>query len=477
VKGSLGQAGRFHAVRPALDRQALREYFNTRIRWPAGTSVSAVAIRRFWPGSRDRVDVEYDLKLRTSAQPDGTTVTLYARHPALNGEAGAERTAAELSEHGLAGLSFIDPRLDVTFHSFDRDPSLPQIGRCLDPSFMTARLAALQRRGTDAALALPDEAVDCRPMAYRRGKRIVIRYRNASLGSSARGLVGKSYADDRGAALAEVHRRLGDHLAWTTSGLVRLPAAVGYDPELRMVLANWAGSSTPVPPRCSPESWARCAAATLVALQSARLPDLPRHDERRHWEVLERWHAAIADLCPDLYSRAQSLVQLLAAAWDALSPRPPVVVHGDFYESQLIVKRRTTTIVDLDTLAWGDECLDLGNYLAHQWLWCLEKGLPPESYASIVRAMLEAYESQAFSIDETALACYWAGSLFRVGAIHAFRDRTARYTVPLWRLIEPVLGQGPEALDLPAVRRMLLEPDSHDMSLAAASGGRRDASS
>lgn len=429
-----------------LDRGYVCDRMNACINWPDGTRVAAVKVRRFLPGRRQRFDIEYELLVQR--QVDGREhlqrAALFAHCAEHSGDVAADQPV--VTDCGISRVFAVDGDLGFTFHSADCDPKLSQYRRCVDGDWMIERLTGLgliprQSRNGSSGSAL---RLHCERVAFRLGRRFVIRYQLTG-GPTDVQWAGKCYADQRGARRADLHRQLYEQLMSITGGRVRLPRLIHYDDDLRMVLTVWKGAvSGSVEPQ--PSELARWAAESLLAIQGTSPSGLEEVDPLDRWQVLERWHTCIQQLLPELSARAKVLMGALSVAYSGLPDPDQVVIHRDFYESQLLTSHDGAIVLDLDTLAIGDRSMDVGNYLAHQWLWCLERGLPFERYQTIAATFLETYEHGARLLDDRTLSYEWASSLFRVGAIHAFRDIASRHTCALWDLVQPVLEHGRRAL-------------------------------
>lgn len=424
-------------ARHCLHRPSLLERLRMCIDWPIGRTVVDVEVKRLFPGRDLRLELEYAITLESGSRRSSKSI--YAVYPALQLEDACFEKAAQLSEHGLTNVFIQDPEWNLTIHSWDRDPTLTQAPRCLDRAFMAARLATLKLPEEGCLNSKYGGDLQCRSMAYRRGKRLVVKYWNPWRDSSRCALVGKSYANNRGERIAARQAHLAQYLMHQTKGRVRVPNVVYYDCDLRMLFTEWAGPPPLPMAEHLQEPWTRQAAEALAAVHATPPDGLDPFGIDDQWEILERWQAVIRSLKPDLAARSDNLMRELLRARRRVSGSKPVVVHRDFYESQMAVGRRTVTVYDLDTLAIGDRCLDVGNYLAHLWLWCLQRGFSAGDYAQYAGTMLDTYESGAGRLDDRSLAFYWASTLYRVGAIHAFRDATSRYTRDMWHLVLPVL--------------------------------------
>jgi aminoglycoside phosphotransferase (APT) family kinase protein len=161
--------------------------------------------------------------------------------------------------------------------------------------------------------------------------------------------------------------------------------------------------------------------------------------------IVDHWHAALKRVDPALAAATSSLRDTLLRTAERVEPTPQSVIHRDFYDRQLIVGRRTITLLDLDTLAQGSPAVDLGNLLAHVYLAALEDGRSQHEYKLFATELVSRYERQMGPLDRRALRYFWATALFRVGAVHALRTATRRHAPAMWacarRVLRPLTGR------------------------------------
>lgn len=110
------------------------------------------------------------------------------------------------------------------------------------------------------------------------------------------------------------------------------------------------------------------AADVLSAFQSLAVDGIERiHRTDDELTLLKTW----LDFLTRLQHRR---LPVFARVFEALqmdaprSERPPVVVHRDFYDKQVLAYANGASLVDLDTFCRGDAELDAGNFLAHRTL-------------------------------------------------------------------------------------------------------------
>ncbi len=445
-----------------LDPRLLCECFNDSIQWPGGIRAHRVRVKRFMPRSKDRFDFEFELTLRASDTGKPTSVRIFGRVPCLSEAPASPLTDTphqspasstfsgdpkgsaplRLTAAGITGLHTHLDDLDMTVHSMDCDPELPQFQDCLNAEDIAARLAqvAPDLQPSTFNFQLSTFGWRCETLAFRPQRRFVIRYLPTDHTAKHPGFIVKGFADQRGRILHLRQRLLAEHLQRSTGDRIRVPRPLHYDDQLKLSFTERTEHAPVAACENSAETLAWRSARAIAAIHSAPLDDLPSADPQGQLDVLQRWCRVIARLKPEIADRAHAILESLNALLPTLDTPSPAPIHGDFYESQIITgPQHSVTILDLDTLALGDPATDIGNFLAHQWLWCLQHGHDSTRYDAIVNATLEAYAAAERPINHANLAYYWAASLFRVGAIHTFRYATSSYASAMWDRVNPIL--------------------------------------
>lgn len=261
------------------------------------------------------------------AWPDGTR-----REERLVASTGVIPDGATVLEAG-------DDRVAVW--RFPHDPLLPGLAAADNPSAVASLLEDL---------GLGGGPVQLRTRAYRPGRRAVIEATGPA-GKVFLKVVRPTTVED----LHTRHRTLVDRgvpapqsLGWTPDGLVVLQALRG--PTLRQTIGR---PDAPVPP-------AAAIGALLDGLPAEGATGPAAHswlDRCGHYAAITR--AAL----PDQDEPLRRLVRALATE---AGVGPLVTVHGDFYDSQLLVEGgRITGLLDIDTVRPGDRIEDLACLLGH----------------------------------------------------------------------------------------------------------------
>lgn len=221
---------------------------------------------------------------------------------------------------------------------YPHDPFLPGLPSAASPEVVGALLAEL---GADAG------PVVLRPRVYRPTTRAVI----AARGSAEVYL--KVVRPARAAGLAAGHRALAAQLPVPAihgvaepQGIVVLEARRGE--ELGAALVG--GRAVPRPEELD---------ALLEGLAGLAVEPLSGETPATQ---LEAARAALAALLPEVAGRLGALHETLATPASA----PDRLVHGDFYEAQVLVEAgRISALLDPDRLRRGDAADDPATLLAH----------------------------------------------------------------------------------------------------------------
>lgn len=310
----------------------------------------------------------------TTVQPGGGATVRYAGEVAwTDGRRTRESLAATTGARIPAGATVLeggtgDLRRPVGVWRWPLDPALPALAWASRAPAAGARLAEL---------GLTAGPVRLRVRSYRPGRRAVV---EATTGTGT--LFLKVVRPVAAARLVERHAVL--------DGAVPVPPVLGCTEDGVVVLPGLAG--TPMRRLIAGDGAGLPDAATLDALLDA-LPEAAARvsavGRSRPGDARARIgdHAAVlGSVAPELRPRLDRLVAVLRAADPGEHPEVPV--HGDFYESQLLVDGGSVTgLLDVDTVGRGHRVDDWATLLGHVVL--LETILPAPATATRYRAELE----------------------------------------------------------------------------------------
>ncbi len=396
-----------------------------------------IRVERVWPAGHDGYVFEWSFDLGTSAR-----YSVFGVKPGFALPDGASDAACDLrmGEGGLRGICVQVPERELTIHTPDFDPKMPHMQECLDPAAMAERLLpVLVRDGRQSTWA--SRKIDCELLAYRVGRRAAIRYRCGDRDRVAGTLVGKTFRDARGARLISLHDRVNAELGLHTGGTVRVPSPVTYLGDVNLALFSSAPGREAAATLPALSRDASTAMDALTALHGVWLDGLPSFTADGECTVIQRWHGVLQRLDGQVARRTEPLLEGLLRLAKTADGDTPCTIHRDFYEKQLLLTARTTTILDLDTIATGSPCVDIGNFLAHLLLETVRARGSVREFSTLKALLIARYEQRGRRLDQQALRFYLASALFRVGAVHARRTATGGCADTLWAYASDVLSE------------------------------------
>lgn len=270
-------------------------------------------------------------------QRTGTTVAAEVEVEWPDGRHTTETFGAGTSKRARAALRMSDGVHEIGVWRFPYDPALPGLPAAHDPRRMRALVTRLGLAADDVRLAV---------RTYRPLRRAVVEVRTARASVFV-----KVLRPDHVEALHRLHRaaagsRVPESLGWTDDGLLVLSGLRGR--SLRRILLS--GDPSALDP------------AELVEMLRTLPPAFAEHAVRRGWAERARHYAdVVAAVVPEAGPAAHAIAD---AALPSAEPRVPV--HGDFYETQLLVSGSSFTgLLDIDTAGAGDRYDDPACLLGH----------------------------------------------------------------------------------------------------------------
>jgi hypothetical protein len=262
----------------------------------------------------------------------------------------AERAAALHPSPPAARAAYL-PELRAVAQVYPVDLDLPGLVEAASSGAMLERLRTALPEGRDLS------AVEPELVRYKPRRRAVLRL--ALAGGGRRTVYAKVRADDRGAL---IHRAAG---VLSAAG-VPVPDALGYFPDLRLILAAEATGTRLKELRGD----ARFAAAmepvaeVLTLLHRCGIPELPAPGLDAEAGELRAAAGALSALLPTERKRVERLTEQLIAGLADVDV-PTGTIHGSFHDDQVLVSRAGVALVDLDSVQHGPLVADVGHFLSY----------------------------------------------------------------------------------------------------------------
>lgn len=384
-----------------VEPRQVAAWMQTAIAWPRDTVLKNVEYRRVWPTRNGGCNVEWELLVGTRE---------LAERFLLQGGAAdrvpltTQRTQPRMTRHGLSELRLNDSSTGLWCCSPDRDDELSSVRSLL--KLQTSTLVAYRARKRCVVFEAPNQTGRA-GVFHKVYRRALLRERVAYL------------------------RWLRLELSQRSAGRVQVPEILDYSvPDRRIVLNE-------VPPPCrqwSFDSADTTLAGNVLAELHAVTKDasLSIHSAQDEWATVARWFGMTTAMwLADDASFPESLERL--AAIMPADNSDQVVVHRDFFPSQLKWRQESVWLLDFDTMCLGHAEVDFGTYIAHVYLDRLRHGSGNANVGGILQEIRTSYEVQGGRLDAFRLRYYLACALFRLSAIQRTRHEKPGVVGALWR--------------------------------------------
>jgi hypothetical protein len=255
------------------------------------------------------------------------------------------------------------------------DPFLPGLAAAMDPP-EAARLMA--------QLGIPSKQWVTKLVAYRPGKRAVVHIGPAETSTGVGSVYLKLLPPGQIQRLHDQHRRIGvvlpipESLGFSlTHGVVALRTLSGI--TLRQALLK--GLEVPAP-------------EAVLALPAA----LPQPDERLSAASPIQRASSVGGMLSFLLPELRPQIADVLDGIGQETGEANVPVHGDFYESQVMVDGgRVVGMLDIDTFGWGRPADDAATLLGH--LAVLDQSMPGEAVRSFASRLIKLCDRTLDPID------------------------------------------------------------------------------
>ncbi|TQV70534.1 hypothetical protein FKG94_21160 [Exilibacterium tricleocarpae] len=360
-------------------------------------------------------------RLHTASGP----VDVYAK--AYSDEDAAEKLAKDRQRPAVAGPLgcgrwFFAAR-NLVISAFPNDAKLRYLARLGDPTRVRQHLTRI----LGAAEVRPDVALQ--PLAYKPERRYVVR---------------ASWTDDTGATLEHVIKYVTAQEFARVQPLLQclevqpipgIPQLAGMSGRYRALAFAWQPGTGLREITAAANIDYRYLEATGRALalfhrQAAAIKTLPCRDFAARLQALNE---QMAFLLPSLETRMDTLVRELIAWWKDQNETCGVV-HGDFYDKQVVVTGEHVSILDIDSVESGHPTRDLGLFIAHLERDAISGNVAAAEVTRLGDALLRGYLRAGGEIAIDQLRAYTAFGLAQL-AHHPFRSNETHWAEKTERLL------------------------------------------
>ena len=286
----------------------------------------------------------------------------------------------------------------------------------------------------DTALVLAERALrpEVRVLAYRPGRRIVLRSRRNHAENGAETVVEKGYRRKRFLNALEHHEeavRCCDR-----PGGFRTARLIEHDRErATLVFESMAGRPLEVKDAAT-DAWYAVGTA-LRSFQSGPTT-LPLFSAADELEVLDQWHTRCLAATDTVPPEWETTAAGLASACSRLPAAMNATAHRDLHDGQLALTDAGPCLFDFDLLCRADVALDVANLCAHFGLRSLQ-GIREASAAgadACGRALRAGLGREAEAGFADRFRFYTAASYLRLALVYRLRPRWAHLASPLTEL-------------------------------------------
>jgi aminoglycoside phosphotransferase (APT) family kinase protein len=366
----------------------------------------------------------YRLKLRNSTTGRSRRELLRAQLLRVDESSTSPPSRLLARYEARAGNTILSPMMSLpqarmVVYPFPIDPSLPWLFDALDSAIMRQQL---NRLWLDRGFTVHDVTVEV--LSYTPHARAALLYEVLGEAEAAgrqelRQLVGKMHYSRPAAS-----RFANGWALWCAAeGRIGLAPPVGYAAEVNLTLQEKVDGQRlrDLVDSLSSLPLIRQTAATIATLHGLSLPLSRTRKPRSEADAVHRAAEGLAGVDPGLAGHLADLRNRLAAEIEACT-QVAGPVHGDFHFSNLLVDGGRITVIDLDSLAYGDPMVDVGRFLGSLRRRTLLRPGGSSGPDAVEEAFLDAYSILAM-VDERRLRLFEASEYLRSAADLSRRQR------------------------------------------------------
>jgi aminoglycoside phosphotransferase (APT) family kinase protein len=376
------------------------------------------AVRQAAPGARlERARPRYVRYKRGTnclvayrLEGQGAPIDVYAKAHGRDAPVKLDKAAERRGAVGALGCSrFAIADRGLVVSVFPNDSKLAALACLGDPTARRRLLSRIlpRRQGLwDGAL---------QTLRYKPERRYVARL----AASDGEGVALKLYTDGSFAQVRSIAKR------YASRGRLRLPQRIGKRVRHAALALEWIeGESLPEAIAAGRGDACARVGEALAQLHADPGLELPLRSRQADAELATELAGSLATLWPPHGRRAAALAARIAA--DLPRDSGTCLVHGDFYDRQVILCEDRVAILDLDRAVHASPFVDLGSFAAR----LLRHAALGELAASRVRealaGLLEGYQAASGARIPDGLAAYTALALLQLAA-EPFREHAPEW--------------------------------------------------
>ena len=257
--------------------------------------------------------------------------------------------------------------------------------------------------------------------ACRYGRLVGYRFSRRAVVATDRGFV-KVVRPSRRDALVQKHQHLSEAFGHTQSHVV-VPRVTGVTNDGQVFLEPVRGQSLHSTLRGECQESIDIALAAvgrgLAALHDLAAPEQcdPAGIGPDQGDDLVQWAQLVGRIEPE---RGRELVAAAHRMRPVVSLAPPVWVHSDFHDKNVLVDGRSVGLIDVDGLRTGSAAEDVANMAVHVHLRALQSGTGEAAGRRHVQLFLDSYQLER-SFDQSEYEERVLSTWFRLACLYRYR--------------------------------------------------------
>jgi hypothetical protein len=267
-------------------------------------------------------------------------------------------------------------------------------------------------------------------LGHRLGRRCIARcHYHLKDGTPNQSVIVKFYKarGGLGATVYNMMQALWDN-GWNNASDARIPRPLKWCPESNSLwMEDVKAKLLPELPVEQHQNAVRAAGRVLARLHQSPIQVGKEYTGDDEIALLDRWVRLTSETFPDRAGRLSAAMSQIRLALRSRRNSSTALLHRDYYEKQVLVGEKATTLIDFDTLRHGDPALDIGNYLAHLHLQRLQ------GVGELHRAE-EAFLAGYDCVDKhttRGIGVYTASTRLRLACLYSFWPQWSHVSEPM----------------------------------------------